>query len=64
MSAGLIQTILLVITVGLIILFTAKYKVNAFLVLLLAAIFFGFFSFVLTGTPILLSKTTDGTTTQ
>src|SRR5450830_1760787 len=64
MSAGLIQTILLVVTVGLIILFTAKYKVNAFLVLLLAAIFFGFFSFVLTGTPILLSKTADGTTTQ
>jgi len=64
MSAGLIQTILLVVTVGLIILFTAKYKVNAFLVLLLAAIFFGFFSFVFTGTPILLSKTADGKTTQ
>src|SRR5664279_5750235 len=64
MSAGLIQTILLVVTVGLIILFTAKYKVNAFLVLLMAAIFFGLFSFVFTGTPILLSKTADGTTTQ
>jgi GntP family gluconate:H+ symporter len=64
MSAGLIQTILLVVTVGLIILFTAKYKVNAFLVLLMAAIFFGLFSFVFTGTPILLSKTADGKTTQ
>src|SRR5450756_2340124 len=64
MSAGLIQTILLVITVGLIILFTAKYKVNAFLVLLMAALFYGLLSFVFTGTPVLLSKTADGKTTQ
>ena len=64
MSAGLIQTILLVVTVGLIILFTAKYKVNAFLVLLMAALFYGLASFVFTGTPVLLSKTTDGKTTQ
>lgn len=64
MSAGLIQTILLVVTVGLIVLFTAKYKVNAFLVLLLAALFYGFFSFVFTGTPILMTTTVDGKTTQ
>lgn len=64
MSAGLIQTILLVITVGLIILFTAKYKVNAFLVLLLAALFYGFLSFVFTGTPPFLTTTVDGKTTQ
>jgi len=63
-SAGLIQTILLVITVGLIILFTAKYKVNAFLVLLLAALFYGFLSFVFTGTPPFLTTTVDGKTTQ
>jgi GntP family gluconate:H+ symporter len=63
MSAGLIQTILLVITVGLIILFTAKYKVNAFLVLLLAALFYGFFCFVFTGTPLLLTKTNPDKTT-
>ncbi|MEM0111895.1 MAG: GntP family permease, partial [Candidatus Parvarchaeota archaeon] len=68
MSEGAVQVLLLAITIFLIVYFTARYKVNAFLVLILAALFYGVLSFVMTGTPPLLDvkeadKTTPGVIT-
>lgn len=54
MSQGIAQTIILVLTIFFIVYLTAKYRVNAFLALLLAALFFGLLSFIFTGTPPLL----------
>jgi len=54
MSAGIIQTILLILTIVFIVYMTAKLRVNAFLVLLLAALLYGLLSFAFTGTPPLL----------
>jgi len=64
MTAGIIQTILLVVTIVFIVYLTAKLRVNAFLVLLLASLLYGILAYVFTGTPPLLDVTVEGKTTQ
>ncbi|MGC9072818.1 MAG: GntP family permease [Caldisericum sp.] len=62
MSVGLIQTVLLILVIAFIVYMTAKLRVNAFLVLLLAALIYGILSFVFTGTPPLLDVKKDNQT--
>lgn len=54
MSQGVVQVLLLAVTIFLIVYFTARYKVNAFLVLILASLFYGVLSYLTVGTPPLL----------
>lgn len=64
MSAGLIQTIILLFVIVFIVYFTAKLRVNAFLVLILASLIYGILSFAFTGTPPLLDIKKDNQVIQ
>ncbi len=64
MVAGIIQTVILIFTIIFIILMTAKLKVNAFLVLLLAALLYGLLSYIFTGTPEILDVKKNNQTIQ
>ncbi len=64
MTAGLIQTLILLFTIAFIIYLTSKLKVNAFLVLLLSALLYGILSYIFTGTPPLIDTKKDDKVVQ